>query len=167
MKLWKHTLVSAIAFLGVSSTVLYTSCNDDSCKKLNCRNGGTCADDLCKCPSGYEGTQCEFKIADRYIGGYVGITKVNEEPPMTDSARIFLVKYPATVGFYRTKRYQDTIIGTINPNNVIILSDPNYGGRNITISYDDATRKLTFQSVEKENGVIRSYNFTGTKLQDQ
>ena len=148
MKLWKHTLISAVAFLGISSTVLYTSCNDDSCLKLNCRNGGTCADNLCKCPSGYEGTQCENKIADRYIGGYVGITKVNEEPPMTDSARIFLVKYPATV----------------NPNNVIILSDPNYGGRNITISYDDATRKLTFQSVEKENGVIRSYNFTGTKL---
>ncbi len=166
MKLWKHTLVSAIAFLGVSSTVLYTSCNDDSCKKLNCRNGGTCADNLCKCPSGYEGTQCENKIADRYIGVYYGITKVNEEPPFLDTARILLDKYPASVSFVRVKRLDDTIRGTINPNNVILVSDAKYGGRNITITVDNATNKLTFQSVEKENSLIRSYNFTGTKLQD-
>ncbi|HLO69463.1 MAG TPA: calcium-binding EGF-like domain-containing protein [Flavipsychrobacter sp.] len=165
MKLWKHTLVSAIAFLGVSSTILYTSCNDDSCKKLNCRNGGTCADDLCKCPSGYEGSQCENKIADRYIGVYYGITKVNEEPPFLDTARILLDKYPSSVSFVRVKRLDDTIRGTINPNNVIILSDSKYGGRNITISVDNATNKLTFQSVEKENSLIRSYNFTGTKFQ--
>ncbi len=165
MKLWKHIIISATAFLGISTTMLYTSCKDDACLKLKCRNGGTCSDNFCKCPSGYEGTQCEKRAADRYIGIYRGISKVNNEPPFLDSAKIEVVTYPATVMFRRLSRYEDTIIGTIQPSNIIsIKNDPKFGGRDITISIDDNTGKLNFQAIEKQSGDIRTTTFTGTKI---
>lgn len=162
MKLWKHTLISAIAFFGVSSTVLYTSCNDDACLKLKCRNGGTCADEYCKCPTGYEGTQCENKVADRYLGKYYGVTKINELPPFIDSALIELVKYPNIVEFKRFSRADDRITGTINASGVVFINnDPNYGGRQIVLTIDGS--KLTFQSSEKRNDTLQQVNFTGSR----
>lgn len=165
MKLWKHIIISATAFLGISTTMLYTSCKDDACLKLKCRNGGTCSDNFCKCPSGYEGTQCENKAADRYIGRYLGITKISNEPPFSDTVYIDLKSYPATVMIRRVSRYTDSLYGTITPNNNINIknTDPIYGTREINISLNDNTQNLSFQAVETLNGEIRATSFTGAK----
>ena len=162
MKFWKHTLISAIAFVGVSSSVLYTSCTEDSCKTLICRNGATCADGQCKCPTGFEGTQCEKRAADRYIGFYVGQLNIDNQPPVADSARIWVVNYPATVAFERFTREHDVLIGNVSPvDGKIYINDGQFGGRTITISVID--KKIYFTSLEKPNGELQTINFVGTR----
>lgn len=162
MKFWKHTLISAIAFVGLSSSVLYTSCTDDSCLKVICRNGGTCAEGLCKCPSGFEGTQCERRAADRFIGGYDGILNVDGQPPVQDSMYVWAVNYPSTVGFRLSTRFTDTLVGTVSPiDGKIEINDSRFGGRKVTISVID--KQITFTSIEKPNGEVQTRNFVGKR----
>ena len=161
MKLWKHTLISTLAFIGLSSTVLYTSCTDDACLKLKCRNGGTCADDKCKCPTGYEGSQCESRSADRFYGIYHGTTKINQAPPFIDSVYVRVSQYPNVIKFIRVSRADDVIEGTIGSNgNVTINNDPKFGGRDIVINVEN--EKLTFTSTEHSDGGLQNIVFVGT-----
>lgn len=88
MKFWKHSLLSAGMFLAVATTVTYTSCVHDSCKALMCRNGGTCADEFCRCPTGYEGTQCEIISRNKFLGTFTGKTQVNGQPVTGDAATV-------------------------------------------------------------------------------
>src|ERR1044072_8728888 len=80
MKLWKNTLITAFAFIGISSTVLYTACVKDACADLKCQNNGTCTDGFCHCPTGYEGTECELLSTDRFQGVWVGTSVINTKP---------------------------------------------------------------------------------------
>lgn len=41
------------------------------CKDVICLNGGTCLDGDCQCPAGFEGTKCEVKSVDKFIGNYI------------------------------------------------------------------------------------------------
>ncbi len=84
-------MLAASVFLGIASTVTYTSCVHDSCKTLMCRNGGTCDNEECRCPDGWEGTQCEIPSANRFVGKYDGQTKVNSLPVMIDSAHVYYI----------------------------------------------------------------------------
>lgn len=72
MKSIKTIALSAILTVGAFGTVLYTSCTKDACKDVTCQNGGTCSDGKCTCPTGYEGTNCETKSRDKFVGTYVG-----------------------------------------------------------------------------------------------
>lgn len=58
------TLFTAIITTVIFSTVLYTSCATDKCKDVSCLNGGTCSDGVCKCPSGYTGSNCEKRTCE-------------------------------------------------------------------------------------------------------
>jgi len=83
MKLLKYTLLPALFFIGIASSVLYTSCEKDYCTLLKCKNGGSCAEGFCRCKSGYEGTECEKPIYLRSYffsrkPGKVFIGKANE-----------------------------------------------------------------------------------------
>ena len=89
MKFWKHSLLAAGIFLSIASTVTYTSCVHDSCKAIICRNGGTCDNELCLCPDGWEGSQCEIRSAKKFVGTYDGQTKINSLPVMIDSAEVY------------------------------------------------------------------------------
>lgn len=165
MKFWKHTLISTIAFIGIAFTVLYSSCADDSCLKLKCRNGGTCANEKCKCPTGYEGTQCELLAADRFRGAYKGITQINRETPIIDSAIITVAKYPNTINFRRWSRYDDVLVGQVGSNGKVTIDDPNYGGRQIVITVENG--KLTFDASEHVHDSLQQINFTGTWYKEQ
>jgi hypothetical protein len=160
MKFWKLTLISTIAFIGVAFSMLYSSCTDDSCLKLKCRNGGTCANEKCKCPTGYEGTQCESYAANRFRGFYKGITQVNQFPPVIDSAVITVVSLPNTISYRRYSRYNDEIIGTVGSNGKVTFNDNNYGGRQIVINVENG--KITVDATENPNGKLEQTNFTGT-----
>lgn len=160
MKLWKHTLISTIAFIGIASSVLISSCTDDSCLKLKCRNGGTCADEKCKCPTGYEGTQCESVAVERFYGSYHGITKINELPPFIDSAFVTVASYPNQIIFRRGSRWDDTIRGTIGANGIVSMFDPKYGGRDIVMSVEG--EKFVFNATERLDGKVQNINFTAT-----
>ncbi|WP_276135132.1 hypothetical protein [Polluticoccus soli] len=61
MKHLSSIVLSAMLTCLMFSAVLYSSCSKsiDKCETVVCKNGGTCTDGLCKCPTGYEGAACE------------------------------------------------------------------------------------------------------------
>lgn len=165
MKLWKHTLISAIAFLGVSTTVLYTSCEQDSCLDLKCRNGGACAEGFCRCPTGYEGTECEIKSADKFIGLFIGNKTCVNTPPFADTAEVFMYQEPNQVKFVLHSNIADTLTGTVVGDHLTVaeISSGNYK-RNV--SADVLNNKLTIydeQIINVNTGQKTVCNFIGFK----
>jgi len=112
MKIWKTTLISAFAFFGISSTVLYTSCEQDACLDLKCKNGGSCAEGFCRCKTGYEGAECEIIAADKFLGRYIG-QRACTGSPISDTIEIFLDQYPDKVKMVQHSRPADTLSGTV------------------------------------------------------
>ena len=47
-----------IIFALLLATAAMTSCKKDPCDKVACLNGGTCANGICNCPTGYTGSNC-------------------------------------------------------------------------------------------------------------
>ncbi len=143
MKLWKHSLITAFAFFGISTTVLYTSCEKDSCNDLVCRNGGSCAEGFCRCPTGYEGTECESMAADKFVGSFVGNVQCGEQTPLSDTVDIWIAKDPNEVRFVQHSRPSDTLQAIANGNSLTVQVhyDGNYK-RAINISIDN--KKLTY-----------------------
>jgi hypothetical protein len=120
MKFWKQTLITLTAFLGITVTVTYTSCVQDSCTALQCQNGGSCADGYCRCPTGYEGAECENRIADRFVGTYTGSTRCDENPAILDTLDIYVVDEPLTLGMKRRSQPDYEIRGFAEGNRIIV-----------------------------------------------
>lgn len=97
MKTFKYILITTLCFLGLSGAVFVTSCEVDPCSELSCKNGGNCINGLCSCPAGYEGAECEFKSADRFLGKYAGLSRCGIYPAVEDTATIVLISYPDQV----------------------------------------------------------------------
>lgn len=72
MKSIKYIALSAFLTLSAFCAVLYSSCTKDECKDVTCQNGGVCSGGNCTCVVGYEGTRCETKSRDKFVGTYVG-----------------------------------------------------------------------------------------------
>lgn len=97
MKFWKTTLLSAFGFLAVSATVLVASCEKDACTELKCKNGSACTEGFCRCQTGYEGAECEFKTVNRFIGTYYGYNHCEGTPPMLDTLDVYFYANPNVV----------------------------------------------------------------------
>jgi hypothetical protein len=152
MKFWKHTLISAFVFVGLSSSVLYTACTKDSCEKLKCKNGSVCTDEFCVCPEGYVGTECEEETSLKFLGFYDGNTKCDSLPVIIDSAYVMRGEEPNSIAY---KIYSQNL--TIE--NVVYAKVVN---EKLTHAYgkDDAL-KLT-SGVEKDGDKI-TINMSWTK----
>jgi hypothetical protein len=74
MKNLKSILMASFLTVGIFSTALFTSCNQDKCKDTVCNNGGTCneTDGSCNCPVGYEGSNCETLSRTKFLGVFSG-----------------------------------------------------------------------------------------------
>ena len=60
-------LLSAIALAGIFATVVFTACNKTTCSNILCRNGGSCSDAKCTCPTGFTGSLCESMITGTLV----------------------------------------------------------------------------------------------------
>ncbi len=102
MKTLKSIILTAFAFGAVAAaTISFSSCEQDSCTVLQCVNGGQCDEGACQCPDGYEGSECEIAVADRYVGVYEGTVRCNYNdmifPIVPDTVRIDMVQRPNLV----------------------------------------------------------------------
>lgn len=143
MKFWKHSLFSAAAFLTIAGSVLYTSCEKDPCSQLSCKNGGSCADGFCRCPTGYEGAECATKTADRFLGTYVGYSRCGENPNLVDTLDVRLQAQPNILAFSLRNRGNSAGTGTASGYEILVNDDPQQNtNRFVNLVVDG--KKITF-----------------------
>lgn len=94
MKNWKSLLVTVFSFFAISGMVLLNSCVKDPCTELSCKNGGSCSEGYCQCPTGFEGAECDITAASRFTGKWAGSTRCNNFPIQVDTVTIELVTAP-------------------------------------------------------------------------
>lgn len=68
----KNIAFSTLLAIGAFSAVTYTSCSKDDCEDVVCNNGGTCVGGSCACATGYEGSTCDTKTRDKFVGTWAG-----------------------------------------------------------------------------------------------
>lgn len=161
MKFWKLTLLSAIAFFAITTTVLYTACTVDACMELKCKNGGACINGYCNCPSGYEGAQCDQQSYTRFVGTYAGTNSCDQNPAIFDTAVVFLEQLPVNMGvvvyshrndsLWRT----DTLHGKISGSNILVddVYVPRYS-RHITVSVNVDRMNIYDEEVHLHGNVV-------------
>lgn len=120
MKFWKHSLITALLFTGVATAVTFTACESDSCLDLVCKNGGSCAEGFCRCPTGFEGTECEHRAAEKFVGIFVGNVECGALPPLRDTIEIFLQQNPNRVYLVQHSKITDTFSGIAEGNSLNI-----------------------------------------------
>lgn len=160
MKFWKHILITTFAFIGIAAAVFQTSCNEDPCYGLICRNGGTCVNGYCNCVAGFEGGQCERRTVEQFVGTYHGITKINEKPVIIDSA------FVTGVGVNKVEAVVwsegDILNVTVENNGKLSVTprDPgSYGSTNVTFE----NNKMIFYVEKQVDGEKYVYTFTGNR----
>ena len=113
----KAAVVSAALFFTLAGAALMQGCVADACLDLKCQNGGSCAENFCRCPTGFEGAECEFRTADRLIGTYRGFTTCDSFARLADTVTVFLRNAPLEVGVVRYSdsvgARRDTLYGTV------------------------------------------------------
>jgi hypothetical protein len=165
MKFWRLTLLSAFSFLGIATTVLYTSCTEDPCTELKCRNGGSCANGYCSCPNGFEGPQCENATIQKYTGAYFGITKIGTKPAIIDSAAVGPEGATSIQAIVATQG--DIIVGTVKGSNQLIATAKTPGDfGSITMNIETnwnrtGTNKMTLYVEKFVNNEKIVYTFIG------
>lgn len=160
MKLWKHSLISALAFLGVCTIVIYSACDRDSCLTLKCANKAPCINGFCQCPTGYEGTQCETWVLSKYVGNYSGDTKCNGNPPIIDTLIVSPEKNPNVISFRRYRDPNRTYTGIVDGNTVTVTdtaANPN------TVKITVEGKKITVNFEKTVNGQNDVCTFIGNK----
>lgn len=160
MKFWKHTLISALAFISVCTIVLYSACDRDSCLTLKCSHNAPCVNGFCQCPTGYEGTQCETRALDRYVGTYFGNTQCNGAPPVIDTLWVTPIANPNIVNLRRYRDYDHVYTATINGDNVSVVDT---SANNSTVKITLNSKKITVDITTTKNGSDNVCTFVGTK----
>lgn len=88
MRFWKQISLTLFLFAAIVAVALQTSCEKNSCNGISCYNGGACGNGVCRCPTGYEGSQCETIATKRYLGTYSGYISCNNGAYTIDTAVI-------------------------------------------------------------------------------
>jgi hypothetical protein len=113
----KAAVISAAIFFTLATATLLQGCVADACLDLKCQNGGSCAENFCRCPTGFEGAECEFRTVDRLLGTYVGFTTCDSFNRLADTVTVFLKNAPLEVGLVRYSDSvgagRDTLYGTV------------------------------------------------------
>lgn len=146
MKVWKVSLLTTLLFFVITGTVLYSACEKDPCTNVTCQNGGSCSNGLCRCPLGYENTQCQDLSVTRYLGNYAGFLQCEENatgnilPQITDTVWVTRDNVAINTVQVKIKSMGDTILHGYVANNESVYSI-------IVTSGDDST--ATHKSIHK------------------
>lgn len=161
MKSFKQIALSAFLTISAFGAVVYTSCNKDECKDVVCQNGGTCSEGKCTCPTGYDGTNCETKSRDKFVGVYTG----NEICTVgTDSYTMTLSANSDAIKLTMTNLYNDNITATCSMVAVDSFSfSGSQGGATFNGTGRLVTNTLTVRYTLTNGATSNSCVFTGTK----
>lgn len=157
----KNIAFSTLLAIGAFSAVTYTSCSKDECENVVCNNGGVCLGGSCSCAVGYEGTSCDTKSRDKFIGTYVGHETCTVG---TDNYTITVSANSDDIKVTLTNLYNQgfTAIGTVTGSNTFNLSgstgSTTYTGTG-TLSGNQLTLAYTISSPAANN----SCTFIGSK----
>lgn len=77
MKRIKIVLSTLLVFLLLASGMVFNACVKDPCDKIVCKNSGVCRDGRCKCATGFEGENCQWKMYEKFIGTWDCSLRIN------------------------------------------------------------------------------------------
>jgi hypothetical protein len=121
MKSWKLSLLTLSLFATLSSLVLFSSCEQDPCTDLKCKNGSACTEGFCRCPTGYEGAECEYKTSWRVLGTFVGYNHCEDQPALNDTIDVRQIAEPNIVEFsFRHDNPTEKYVGTVDGYTIVI-----------------------------------------------
>ncbi len=167
MKNWKSLLVTVFSFFAITGMVLFNSCVKDPCSELSCRNGGSCSDGYCQCPTGYEGSECEITSASRFVGKWAGSTRCNNFPIQADTVTVDLKLAPdlirlrlgagntALLGFTGFARTPETHFNTYEDDQVQV---------NAYVRVDGNLMQLYIQTLNKAINTRQNCYFSGIRI---
>lgn len=161
MKQFKQIALTALLSISAFGAVVYTSCNKDECKDVVCQNGGTCSGGTCTCATGYEGTNCETKSRDKFVGVYTGseICTIG-----TDNYTITMAANSDALKLTMTNLYNDNYTATCN---MAAVDSFSFSGSQGTVTFTGTgrlvTNTLTVRYTVTDGAVSNSCVFTGNK----
>jgi hypothetical protein len=148
--------------------LLAASCSNP-CKEIECKNNGTCREGACACPNGFEGTFCEHKMSDKFIGFYEGTVRSNGEKDMPMTLIVTPVDgNPKKVNFYYLDVLgsQNIITADVTGVNMAIpqqtITSNNFKYRGSGYLEVDKYIHIWYEETDKL-GVLRNCIFEGTK----
>jgi hypothetical protein len=128
MKRWKLSVLTLSLSLTFFGIVLFSSCETDPCTQLSCKNGSTCTEGYCRCPTGYEGAECETKISDKFVGMYIGYNHCDDYPALNDTMDVYQVAEPNVLEFKLRHNNSAEIFRGVADANRIVVEDVEING---------------------------------------
>lgn len=167
MKNWKSLLITVCSFFAIAGMVLLNSCVQDPCTDLTCRNGGTCSEGYCQCPTGFEGAECDITAASRFVGKWAGSVRCNNFPLEIDTVTVILKDEPnkialrigagntAAISFEGIANTPETHFPTYEDDEVIV---------NAYIRVEGGYLQLYLQSINKQFTDRQNCYFSGLRI---
>lgn len=152
---------TTFALLLVLITFSFAISSCDPCKDVDCKNGGTCDDGNCECPTGTEGSMCETVWRDGILGTYNCKKKCNGSD-QDDQVIVLKADHTAT-------QLSVEFEGGITPCKMTSKNSFSYSQSFIgedyeltgTVTGNDIT--ITQSSSSASTGINITCTFTGTK----
>ncbi len=163
MKSIRNIAFSALLTVGAFTAMTYTSCNKDECKDVVCQNGGTCDANTgnCVCPTGYEGTNCETKSRDKFVGSYVGSETCDAG---TDNYTITLAANSDNLKLTMTNLYNDNYTAICSMTGTSSFSfSGTQSGATFTGTGELVGNQLTVKYTLSDGIISNSCTFVGNK----
>jgi len=154
MKFLKPIIFTTLSFFALITTVIISSCEKNDCNNVNCLNGGSCTMGVCRCPTGYEDTYCQFKSVDRFTGMYVGYSLCDNGAQVYDT--VVITEYPNKPNYVVVDMY------SIKPKRLVGYTSNNESLYTIRVTNNDSLpnyariHTITLQSDKKL--VLHAYN---------
>ena len=166
MKQFKIIFTTIVAFLLVSTSIVFNACNKDLCKDITCKNNGVCRDGSCKCPTGFEGPYCATKMYEKFIGTFDGYYRCNGTDPKLRTLVVSPDVQPNKVILYNIMESQDiTLNATVDGVKVEIekttVGHHTYSGNGHIVDLDIT---LFVQDYYDLDSTTHTYTYNGTKF---
>ncbi|MEY2899643.1 MAG: hypothetical protein RL138_1696 [Bacteroidota bacterium] len=169
MKKFKSIHLMFVAVFATAAMFYLNSCVKDPCKDVVCQNGGTCLSGTCSCATGYEGTNCETAMRDKFINasGYSAVENGSASGASTYTLNITTNSNSVDKVYISNvwSTFQNTVNATISGSTITFArqspdNDGFYVEGNGTISGNSIT--VSYTVTDETSTPIVTDNVTGT-----